>query len=180
MTSEVTRVHEITVPGSTLSHLRQILTEEADAETATRVLHGAGSASGDSLFESLTSHAERDPATLGRNGFWGELTRFLDGRGWGRLAHERIHPGLGLVRSEACGESDPETDSGEPSCAFTAGMLSGIFARLAGSPIAVLEVSCRSQGNGDCAFAFGSEQAVGQLQALLLETSDLKTALNRL
>ena len=51
---------------------------------------------------------------------------------------------------------------------------------MAGGPVAVLEVTCRTRGDDACAFAFGSEGAVHELYGKLLEGADLDGALDAL
>jgi hypothetical protein len=48
---------------------------------------------------------------------------------------------------------------------------------VAGSPVAVLEVSCRTRGDDRCSFLFGSEQAIHDVYGLLLEGDSLDDAL---
>ena len=180
MTSGDTNAWELTVPGSTLLHIRQLLVDQVDAATATRMLYDTGFATGEFVFDDFAAGTDANPTTFGHDRFWMDLGEFLSAHGWGNFSHERIHPGLGVVRTEQWGESDPADEASEPSCAFTSGMLSRVFTRIAASPIAVLEVSCRSRGDHDCSFAFGSEQAVGRLRGLLLENGSLNAALDLL
>ena len=180
MTSGDTNAWELTVPGSTLLHIRQVLVDQVDAATATRMLFDTGFATGESVFDDFAAGTDADPTTFGHDRFWMDLGEFLSTHGWGNFSHERIHPGLGVVRTEQWGESDPAAEASEPSCAFTSGMFSRVFTRIAASPIAVLEVSCRSRGDHDCSFAFGSKQAVGRLEGLLLENGSLDAALDLL
>ena len=180
MTSGATSPRELTVSGSTLLHIRQILADEVDSATVTRMLYDMGFATGESVFDDFSASTGADPRTFGHDHFWTDLGQFLSAHRWGNFSHERIHPGLGMVRTEQWGESGPAVETNEPSCAFTSGMFSRVFTRIAGSPIAVLEVSCRSRGDHDCSFTFGSEQAVGRLRGLLLENNSLDTALDLL
>jgi len=180
MTSGAKSPWELTVPGSTLLHIQQILGDEVDSATVRRMLYDTGFATGESVFADFAASTDDDPVTFGHDRFWTDLGQFLSAHGWGNFSHERIHPGLGMVRTEQWGESGPAAETSEPSCSFTSGMFSRVFTRIAGSPIAVLEVSCRSRGDHDCSFIFGSEQAVGRLKGLLLENDSLDAALDLL
>ncbi len=151
-----------------------------NAGEATRLLRQAGEATGESALSQFADSAGSDPTRLDRDGFWTRLGSYFEAQGWGDLKQVRVHPGLGLMRSAAWAESEPEGDAGEASCAFTAGMLSGILSRVAEAPISVLEVRCRTRGDSDCSFVFGSDQAVRRLEGLLEETESLEAALERL
>jgi hypothetical protein len=47
-----------------------------------------------------------------------------------------------------------------PGCYFTAGIFADFFGRVAGSPVAVMEVECRSMGNERCRFLLGSAETL--------------------
>ena len=123
MTSGATILRELTVPGSTLLHIRQILDDEMDSATVTRILYDTGFATGESVFDDFAASTDANPITFGHDRFWTDLGQFLSAHGWGNFSHERIHPGLGMVRTEQWGESSPASETSEPSCAFTSGML---------------------------------------------------------
>ncbi len=170
----------VALPRSTFSHLRKALSDDGDRSNAARLLYDTGVAAGQSLFDDFTENLNGDPSVLPAGEFWRELTEFMAEHGWGELRHDRVHSGLGLVQAERWGESDPEGQAEEPCCAFTTGMLSHLFSRFAGSRIDVVEVSCCTRGDHDCSFAFGSEDGVNRLKALLLENDRLDTALGEL
>ncbi len=180
MTSGDTSARGLTILGSTLHHIRRVLSDEVDAATVTRVLHDAGFSAGESAFDDLTASTGGNLEALDQERFWSEFEHFLGTQGWGEFSHERIHPGLGVVRAEHGGESDPAAEASEPSCGFTSGMISQIFTRVAGSNIGVQEVSCRSRGDDECAFVFGSEPAVHRLRDLLPQVGTLDAALDSL
>jgi hypothetical protein len=56
-------------------------------------------------------------------------------------------------------------------------MLSALLSEVAGGPVAVLEVTCRTKGDERCTFAFGSAPTVHDLYGLLLDGQDLDSAL---
>jgi hypothetical protein len=153
---------------------------ESGASVAARALRSAGTATGEAIFQGISARAESDPRLLDEEGFWQEVDGYLASNGWGRVTHERVHPGLGVVRSPDWSESDPEAREDRPTCWLGAGALSRIFTRIAGARIDVVEASCRSRGDAVCAFLFGSAEAVEQVRALLRETGNLEDALLRL
>ena len=50
-----------------------------------------------------------------------------------------------------------------PSCHLTTGMFADLFGRVAGAPVAVLEVECRSTGAPRCRFLVGSPAVMEQI-----------------
>ncbi len=163
----------------TLVHVHEAVRDETDGETAIRVLQTLGERTADLVVEELEA-ADTELRALEQGRFWAELSRFFQDRGWGEISQERIHPGLGLLRSPDCGESEVDTAASERNCDFTTGLLAGTFTRLAGASIEVVEVSCRSRGDVDCSFALGSAQAVRRLRELLDDGTSLEAALDRL
>lgn len=184
---------ELTLPPAALTLLRRAIREEVGDLGATRILQNAGFAAGEILYgefraELQSTSPEADPRTEGELDprdmdearFWSSLSDFLDTRGWGRIASERIHPGLGVIHAFDWAESDPAGGDDQPGCHFTAGLFSHILSQLAGNAIAVLEVECRSAGDELCSFLYGSEAAVHEVYGLLLDEASLDEALARL
>jgi hypothetical protein len=128
----------------------------------------------------MSARSKIDPRSLDEKEFWSALDDYLSSNGWGRVTQERVHPGLGVVRSPNWSESDPHGGEDRPTCWLGAGALSRIFSRIAGARIDVVEAACRSRGDGVCTFVFGSAEAVEQVRALLRETGSLEEALLRL
>lgn len=174
------RSRDLALPAAALTHLRRALRSEAGPLQATHALHDAGFATGDALYDEFAKMAGDDPSELDEVRFWQALSRFFDGRGWGRVEHERLHPGLGLVRARSWAECDPEGDEAQPGCAFTSGLLAHILGRVAQGPVAVLEVGCRSSGSDHCEFLFGSEGAVHEVYGKLLDGRSLDAVLQTL
>jgi len=54
------------------------------------------------------------------------------------------------------GESESSARTEHPACHITTGMFADLFGRLAGAPVAVLEVECRSAGDPRCRFLVGN------------------------
>ena len=168
---------ELRLPGSALHLIRRAFEREADREAGARALRQAGFGTGDEIFEDYVAVANENPTGLEANRYWETMSQFLAHHGWGSVSHERIHPGLGLIRSEDWSESAYVTGSDEPGCEFSSGMLSRILEGTAGTEVAVVEVSCRGRGDDTCAFAFGSTEAVGRLREALRGGETLDAAL---
>lgn len=171
---------QVALPASALTHLRRALRKEAGALGTTHALHAAGYAAGDELYESFRlQFGDTDPQGMAEGRFWAALDRFMSERGWGRVEQQRVHPGLGMLTATGWMESAPEGGESQPGCAFSSGFFAHFFGRVAGGPVAVLEVGCRSRGDDACRFLFGSETAVHHLYGLLLDGESVESALER-
>jgi predicted hydrocarbon binding protein len=172
------RQGEFVLPAATLTILRRALRKEAGALKATHALHAAGYAAGEGVAEDFAAFAGATrPETLADADFWSLLNDFFVRRGWGGIRHERVHPGMAILTSSNWVEADDEGRETQPGCAFSSGVLASLFSRLAGGPVAVLEVACRSRGDEACRFLFGAEEAVHEVYGHLLEGASLETAL---
>lgn len=148
---------ELAIPVASLAALRRALVEEAGADTAARALAAAGHAAGTALFTQL---AADDVSAVSEAAFWRKLTQMLSSRGWGTLLHSDAHEGVGALAANDWVEADPEANAERPCCFFTTGMLANLLGNTAKAPVSVLEVECRSRGDAQCRFLFGSEEAV--------------------
>lgn len=113
-----------------------------------------------------------DPAVASLHAFGEALGAYAAAHGWGALALEpgdgADTDGLPTLRAVDWFEVEPVAEGAcapYPSCLFTTGMLAGFLGRLAGQPLAVLEVACASCGDPACRFVIGSESALGKLFA---------------
>jgi hypothetical protein len=168
---------EIAIPATAFVSLRAHLEKEAGALPTVHALHHAGYAAGAAAAPAL---AAADPGSLGEAAFWTKLSDFFGKRGWGSLRHARPHQAVGLLTSADWAEASEGEGGSDASCHFSAGFLSGLLTELAGGPVAVLEVGCRSRGGDSCQFVFGSEGAIHELYGKLLEEDDLDAALGAL
>lgn len=169
---------EIVVPISVFGHLRRDLEKEAGALPAIHALHAAGYASGQAAAESFAEGLEGGVSSLPQEAFWIRLRLFFARRGWGTLEAERPTSGVGFLSSVDWAEAESTGTDSDGSCSFTTGFLAGLLSELAGAPVAVLEVQCRTRGDARCRFGFGSEGAVHALYGQLLEGRDLERALS--
>jgi len=167
---------EIAVPVRIFGDLRDALGKEAGPLPAIRAMHAAGYAAGMAAADELRSAPEGDPLALPPEAFWARVAAFFSRRGWGTLTHEAVHEGVGTLTSSDWAEGAVE-GADDASCSFSTGFLSGLLTALAGGPIAVLEVSCRARGDGQCSFAFGNASAIHDLYGKLIEGANLSGAL---
>lgn len=170
------------IPASSLVTLRRALAAEAGPDAAARALQAAGMAAGDAMFQRLLDDVGGPEALrrLSYPAFVERLSRLLEREGWGTLAHEHVHTGVGALESARWGEADPEGEEARPSCFFSTGLLANLLGGAAGGELAVLEVECRSQGDARCRFAFGSEAALVSLYGSLASGLDFDSSLARL
>lgn len=171
---------EIAVPVSIFDSLRKELGEEAGTLQVVHALHHAGYEAGLAAASSVHQDAGGDSFSLSESGFWTNLSEYFSRRGWGTLIHDPKHAAVGLLRSSDWAEASPAEIDEDASCSFSAGFLSGLLSQLAGGPVAVLEIECRTRGGDSCDFAFGSETAIHELYGKLLDGSDLESALQAL
>jgi hypothetical protein len=171
---------EIAVPVSVFGALRTELAKEAGTLQAVHALHSAGYQAGTGAAATLAGNATDGAATLAQDAFWTRLSGFFSQRGWGTLSHDSAHQAVGFLSSADWAEANGGDVDPDASCFFSTGFLSGLLSELAGGPVAVLEVGCRTRGEDTCNFAFGSESAIHDLYGRLLDGADLNGALSAL
>ena len=174
MNGRGTAPREIAIPAAAFGSLRMHLEKEAGALPTVHALHHAGYAAGTAAAPALNTS---DGTALGEAAFWSRLSDFFGKRGWGSLRHARPNRAVGVLSSSDWAEASEGEGGADASCHFSAGFLSGLLTQLAGGPVAVLEVGCRSRGGESCQFVFGSEGAIHELYGKLLEDDDLDAAL---
>lgn len=180
MSSSVRGAKEIAVPVSLFASLRAELEKGAGMLETVRALHSAGYQAGLAAAKAVHKESGGDSLSLSEAGFWVSLSHYFERRGWGTLDHSTPHPGVGILSSSNWAEASPTETRADASCSFSTGFLSGLLSQLAGGPIAVLEVGCRSRGADSCDFAFGSESAIHELYGRMLDGATLQAALEAL
>jgi predicted hydrocarbon binding protein len=127
-------------------------------------LQNAGYAGGATLFDAFSrwllarGHGapEAQPASL----FGQRATQFFGELGWGALDLGAVGESVATVDSSNWAESDPSSGLEFPGCYLTTGLFADFFGRLAGSPLAVMEVECRSMGAERCRFLIASTEVM--------------------
>lgn len=171
---------EIAIPASVFDSLREEIEKEAGTLQTVRALHSAGYQAGLAAAASMDLEAGGDSFSQSPDGFWSVLSGFFAKRGWGVLRHSTPHQAVGVLTSTDWAEASPDDAKPDGSCSFSTGFLSGLLSQLAGGPVAVLEVSCRTRGSGACEFAFGSETAIHDLYGKMLDGVNFQNALEAL
>lgn len=129
-------------------------------DAAITVLQESGFASGEGLYQALctwlVSHAGvQRPDELDAAQFGDALSDFFQASGWGRLSVSPVGGAALALDSTDWAEAEP--GSGEsPTCFFSSGMLADLLTRVSGETVAVMEVECRSKGDGICRFLSAS------------------------
>ncbi len=176
-----TRPAEVVIPAACIAALRESLTEQIGPDAAARALQRAGHAAGDAFHALLAAEADdATGASMREDLFWRRLGEMFASRGWGRLDHDRPHPGVGSLASGDWAESDPAGGGERPSCFFTTGLLANLLGHVAGREVGVFEIECRSAGDDRCHFLFGGTQALRGVYESLLQGSSSGEALARL
>ncbi len=182
------RPTELALPAAALASLRGALTAEFGEDAAARVLRNAGHDAGDAFFQILSSDAGAAPAgstgsaigQLSPDAFWRRFSQLFYSRGWGSLAHFDVHPGIAVLAAADWAEADASGVEARPGCYFTTGILANVLGKVAGGDVAVMEVECRSRGDAQCRFMFGSPDALRGVYDLLVNGASTENAVAQL
>jgi predicted hydrocarbon binding protein len=181
------RPAELALPVASLAAIRRALTSEVGADAAAQALRAAGYAAGDALYMALTQPFGSDGGNSEARAirewsaaaFWRRLSQLFSTRGWGTLAHETLHEGVGALESTNWVEAEPDS-SARPSCFFSTGLLANLLGQAAGAELAVLEVECRSRGDQRCCFLFGAPETLDALYHRLRAGEEVASSINAL
>jgi uncharacterized protein len=146
-----------------LATLRAALFRDLGGDAA-GYLQEAGYAGGGTLFDAFTAwaaeHGHGAPEDMAASDFPRLASEFFGDLGWGSLGLGTLHDNVVTLDSADWGEADPNSPMEFPGCHLTTGMFADFFGRLAGTPMAVMEVECRSMGAPRCRFLLGSAEAL--------------------
>ncbi|HEY9225870.1 MAG TPA: V4R domain-containing protein [Gemmatimonadaceae bacterium] len=154
----------VAVTRDSLLALRAALFRDV-GENAAALLQEAGFAGGPALFDTfgtwLAARGLPAPEVLPASEFALYATDFFRDAGWGSIELGSLDA-VATVDSFDWAEGDPDPDKrlGFPGCYYTSGVMADFFGRLAGTPVAVMEVECRSMGNDRCRFLIGSGETL--------------------
>ena len=169
MTTDQSRPHHagLRLGRRVLHQLRSALERDTGLQAST-YLQEAGFAGGEELYGEfkewlLATRGVEDPHELDAEFLSETLSVFFTDQGWGRLESAPLGDSVLALDSAEWAES-VETGGGEfPSCHLTCGMLADFFGRLSDGLVAVMEVECRSRGDGRCRFLAGSPETLSTL-----------------
>ena len=130
---------------------------------AAALLQEAGYAGGQAWFDAfsrwLADHGIDAPESLPASEFATRASDFFRSAGWGSIELGALDS-VATVDSTDWAESDPAVPLDFPGCYYTSGVLADFLGRLAGEPLAVMEVECRSMGGSRCRFLVGSGETM--------------------
>ena len=131
---------------------------------AAAYLQNAGYAGGGTLFDAfskwLRARGYGAPEALPALKFAVRATEFFRELGWGSLDLGAAGEAVATVDSSDWAEADPAMGLEFPGCHLTTGLFADFFGRLAGSPLAAMEVECRSMGAERCRFLLASAEVM--------------------
>lgn len=130
---------------------------------AAAVLQEAGYAGGPQLYDAfanwLAVNGLGAPDTLAATEFGLRAGEFLHDIGWGAIELGSLE-NVATIDAAEWAESDPASPLEFPGCYYTAGLFADFFGRLAGEPVAVMEVECRSMGAARCRWLVGTGETM--------------------
>ncbi|NUQ11801.1 MAG: hypothetical protein HUU26_05645 [Gemmatimonadaceae bacterium] len=179
MTTEHQARDMVTVTRASLLSLRAALLRSSDPQAAV-TLQEAGYAGGSALYEAfrrwLAERTETGIEELDLSAFQRLASEYFAESGWGTLQVGTVADAVATLDSEDWSEADPAAGAQHPSCHLTTGMFADLFGRLAGAPVAVLEVECRSAGHARCRFLIGSPEVMDAVYEAMGNGVDYETA----
>jgi predicted hydrocarbon binding protein len=156
----------VAIPRTALHALRAALVQ-GDVPEGADALRDAGYAAGEELYSSfsewLRARGLAEPADLDDATFAREASAYFTEAGWGSLSFGQQDENIATCDSSDWSEADPTAALDSPGCHLTTGLLAGFLGRLAGEPLAILEVECRSAGDERCRFLVGSAEVMEHL-----------------
>jgi len=131
--------------------------------SAAALLQEAGYAGGQAMFDAfgkwLAARGLPAPEALPATDFGARATEFFRDAGWGSIELGSLES-VATVDSSDWAEGNPAFPLEFPGCYYTSGVMADFFGRLAGAPVAVMEVECRSMGGERCRFLVGSGETL--------------------
>jgi predicted hydrocarbon binding protein len=171
------------LPRDALLALRTSLFRELGGNAATH-LHGAGYAGGQALYEAFARWCRARnvgvPDDLTTAGFEARLSEFLTQLGLGGLHVGTLGDSVLTLDSANWAESDAAQAMQFPGCYLTAGMLTELLGRIAGAPLMIMEVECRSMGSPRCRFLAGSPETIQQVYEGMTQGTGYEAVLQQL
>lgn len=145
----------VAITRDSLTALRGALFRDLGANGAA-YLQEAGYAGGAALFDAFERWLSRngfgEAHSLPAEEFGRRATEFFRDAGWGSIEMGTIGHGVATLDSTDWSEAEPAAPLEFPGCHVSTGMFADFFGRLAGTPLAVMEVECRSMGAPRCRF----------------------------
>lgn len=152
----------VAITRDSLSALRTALFRDVGPNAAA-LLQEAGFAGGPALYEAfgrwLSARRLPVPEALPAADFARLASEFFHDAGWGSIEVGEL-ASVATIDSGDWAEGDPTHPLDFPGCYYTAGAFADFFGRVAGEPVAVMEVECRSMGAERCRFLVGATETM--------------------
>jgi predicted hydrocarbon binding protein len=173
----------VAFPRASMSALRAALLRDAGTGYAA-YLQEAGYAGGETIFtafrEWLSGRGADAPDALPYDAFAVQAAAFFSETGWGHVDVAPLHDVAATIDSSDWAEAEPDARLDHPGCHFTTGLLADFIGRVASSPLAVLEVECRSSGASRCRFVAGSAEVMHHVYERMAAGADYLSAIEEL
>lgn len=147
-----------------------------------QVLQEAGYAAGEAAYRSFQAWLPGvagvdDPGELAAARLADMLGRFFSTLGWGDVSATQLSDAVLALDSLDWAEAQPSVNLPYPACSFTSGFLADFFTRLGDTPLAVMEVECRSRGEARCRWLVGAPESLTSLYDHMAQGADYLTVL---
>ncbi len=109
-----------------------------------------------------------DPGELDAERFGEVLSTFFAELGWGNLELSRLGSAGLVITCAEWAEAQRDANAPYPCCFVSAGLFADLLTRIAGSPIAIMEIECQSRNDEQCRFLGGAPET---LEAVYQEMS---------
>ena len=128
----------------------------------------AGFAGGEQLFSAYTawlaeSYRVERPGELDARHLGDVLSRFFADTGWGEVGVRPLGAAVLALDSTNWAEASESGGADYPSCHLSCGLLADFLGRMSDGMVAVMEVECRSRGDGRCRFLAGAPETLGMV-----------------
>jgi predicted hydrocarbon binding protein len=148
-----------------LQQLRTSLERDSGVQAAA-YLQEAGFAGGEQLYRAYSAWLAETcgvgtPSDLDARHLSGMLARFFADYGWGAITVHPLGDAVLALDSSEWAEASDEGGAEYPSCHLSCGLLADFLGRMSDGMVAVMEVECRSRGDGRCRFLAGAPETLG-------------------
>ncbi len=181
--SNILQDHCVGIGRRALHQLRLTLERELGSDAASS-LQEAGFAAGDETFAALESwireqYGVETVADLDTSYLNEALAGFFHAFGWGSLEATALSAAVLALDSPDWAEADPASGGELPGCHLSSGLLSDVFRHVTGSPVAVMEVECRTRGDARCRFLLGAPESLSALYNRMAQGLSYEDALGQ-
>ncbi|HEX8358760.1 MAG TPA: hypothetical protein VF613_01480 [Longimicrobium sp.] len=164
------------VPAELFSTVRRALVRDREPMEAVTLLREVGFELGGAVDSGLRQHVTGatgvDPYALEPDRFWRTASGYFEGLGWGRLEHQRVHPGVGALDLVEWIENG--ADGGPQGSHISTGIFTDLLGRIAGGAVVVMEVPVDA---GRTRLLFGAGETLGAVYQSLSTGASLDQAL---